>query len=369
MKKKKDSIENPITTTDHTAPYRLFDNENSFSKDLRKARSMKAVLIVIRGKHQGRQITLTTDNMVIGRADDAAISLKERTISKHHALITEENGHHYIEDLKSTNGIYINEKLVHEKVKLKKEDMITIGSHILKYVPAGELEIMYHGNLAEAAHMDKGTNVYNQNYMREALDAEFKRSQALHSRLSIIIFDIDHFKSINDRLGHAGGDYTLKEVASSIREEVLRESDTFGRFGGDEFLIILWNHSLKAAYRVAEQIRRHVEQHRFIHNDKGFKVTLSLGVASRCRKTPTVDALYQACDKGLYAAKEGGRNKVGLFVGNSEKICLAENVEFLQEPGHIRILDPKDKKAIVINEHTGAVLKKEGLPTNKKGAA
>ncbi len=119
--------------------------------------------------------------------------------------------------------------------------MLRIGNSILKFLPAGELEIVFYGNLGAAAHTDALTRIYNKGYLLEALDAEFKRAKALHTDFSLIFFDLDHFKRVNDTFGHDAGDHVLKEIARIVRADILGPRDIFARYGGEEFVILLAN--------------------------------------------------------------------------------------------------------------------------------
>jgi diguanylate cyclase (GGDEF)-like protein len=250
--------------------------------------------------------------MIIGRDPAADISVADQGISRKHAKLTKKNGKVILTDLGSSNGTFVNDKKVNEgnTVTLAKEDMIKVGNSILKFLPAGELEILFYGNLGSAAHTDLMTKIYNKGYLLEALEAEFKRAKALHSDFSLIFFDLDHFKKINDTYGHDAGDYVLKEITSLIRTSQIRPKDIFARYGGEEFVILLANTSLKVAIDLAERIRASVESHAFIYEGKRLPVTTSLGVSELRAEVESASTLLKAADKALYASKTGGRNRV-----------------------------------------------------------
>ena len=131
-----------------------------------------------------------------------------------------------------------------------------------------------------------------------------------HRPLSLVFFDIDRFKEINDQLGHLGGDFTLREVAACVKKVVRRE-DLFARYGGEEFALVLIESGLADALQVAERIRTLVEKHSFRFDDKVFHLTISLGVAEcPLDGTATPRELTRRADENLYAAKRAGRNKV-----------------------------------------------------------
>jgi two-component system, cell cycle response regulator len=195
-------------------------------------------------------------------------------------------------------------------VILAKEDMIKLGNSIFKFLPAGELEILFYGNLGSAAHTDALTRIYNKGYLLEALDAEFKRAKALHTDFSVLFFDLDHFKKVNDTHGHDAGDYVLKEFANIIRTGYLRPKDIFARYGGEEFCVLLANTNGKAALSQAEKMRAAVESHAFIYEGKRLPITTSMGVAELSSGIESAQTLLKAADKALYAAKQSGRNRV-----------------------------------------------------------
>ncbi|MGZ3658271.1 MAG: GGDEF domain-containing protein, partial [Bdellovibrionota bacterium] len=187
--------------------------------DLELAKATDPVLILIRGTPQGKKYSLKGGKkFVMGRDKSAEIQLDDANISRQHATISFEDDKIYIEDLGSRNGTYLNdEKMSPGKKELAKEDMIKLGSTILKYLPAGQLETLYHINLTNAASMDKLTGLYNRKYISEVLEVEFKRAKALHSNISVVLFDIDNFKKINDTHGHDCGDFVLSTLGAQVK--------------------------------------------------------------------------------------------------------------------------------------------------------
>ncbi|MBI3543327.1 MAG: GGDEF domain-containing protein [Deltaproteobacteria bacterium] len=275
------------------------------------AKDQSACLIVIRGTPQGKRYELTKSNMFIGRDVSAEIAINDQNASRKHAeVIKEANGVYKLKDNNSTNGTFVNDKQIKEPVVLRKEDMIKIGGTIMKFLPAGELEIFYLGTLESAAHTDPLTKIYNKGYIMESLEAEFKRAKALHQDFSIIILDLDHFKKINDTHGHDAGDFVLKEVCNIVRTKALPKNAIFGRFGGEEFLILLPATNLEAGTQVAETIRSTLEKTQFMYEGKRMPVTASIGVAEQALDVDNQTALFKLADKAVYQAKSGGRNQV-----------------------------------------------------------
>jgi diguanylate cyclase (GGDEF)-like protein len=187
--------------------------------------------------------------------------------------------------------------LVNEiKVESKKGKFITILIIVLMTV----IIVLFYRyfKILKIANYDKLTQIYNRN----ALSKELK--ELLENRGSVIYFDIDHFKKINDTYGHEKGDFVLKELAKVVKEN-LRKNDIFGRWGGEEFLILLPNSSYEETLKVAEKLRKIIENHDF----GGIKVTVSFGV-TYVKKDDNEETLLQRVDEALYEAKNNGRNQV-----------------------------------------------------------
>jgi two-component system cell cycle response regulator len=163
---------------------------------------------------------------------------------------------------------------------------------------------------------DSLTGVYNRRYIDRRLLEEISRARRQQYRISVMYIDIDHFKLVNDTVGHQGGDEVLREVAGRIKDE-LRLSDTMGRFGGEEFVAVLVNAELDAAAMVAERIRAGVAGTPVeLLGGAALPVSVSIGVAvlDDFERDHTIDDVAQAllaqADSALYKAKQGGRNRV-----------------------------------------------------------
>lgn len=152
---------------------------------------------------------------------------------------------------------------------------------------------------------DKLTGTFNRHHLDNVLADEFERARRYHQPLALVMFDLDRFKQVNDHHGHQAGDRALQEFTRLV-QQAIRRNDIFGRWGGEEFLLICPQTNSEGAHDVAEKIRQAVQDHSFSH---GERLTVSAGV-SDTDKGHTIDALILAADKELYAAKQSGRNRV-----------------------------------------------------------
>lgn len=288
-------------------------DQETINRELQKAKEQPACLILIRGNPQGHRFFITQDEMIIGRDPSADISIPDQSISRKHAKVTQEGAVVKIEDLGSSNGTVINGKKLNagQVSKLAKEDMIKLGNSIVKYLPAGELETIFYGNLNQAANSDPMLKIFNKGYFLEAVNAEFKRAQALNTSISLLFFDLDHFKKINDTYGHEGGDFVLKEFTQLVKNSgLLKPKDIFARYGGEEFCVLMPGANKEEAIKIAENLRGKIQLHVFNYEGKQIPVTSSLGVAEMSSNMEDATSLVKAADKALYLSKQGGRNRV-----------------------------------------------------------
>jgi len=163
--------------------------------------------------------------------------------------------------------------------------------------------------LLQLATTDELTGIANRRYFMDRLNSEFDRAKRYESKYSLLMIDIDFFKSINDNYGHKGGDKALQSAASVMKKS-LRTSDIIGRVGGEEFSVILPETDIKSALFIAERLRKKVEETAVIHNDEEILVTVSIGVSESQTGDQSVDDIYIRSDSAMYKAKNNGRNRV-----------------------------------------------------------
>ncbi len=165
--------------------------------------------------------------------------------------------------------------------------------------------------LAVLSQTDGLTQLFNRTHWESCLKAEYKRWTRSQNVSSLVMLDIDHFKMVNDTYGHTVGDEVIRHISKLIREHV-RETDVCGRYGGEEFTILLADTSLKNAYVFAERLRRAVDESIVKYNDIDLKYTISLGISEIDASIKSHNEWIECADAALYTSKETGRNKVSM---------------------------------------------------------
>jgi diguanylate cyclase (GGDEF)-like protein len=247
---------------------------------------------------------------VVGRAREADIRIQDDGISRLHARVEMGPDEAVIEDLGSTNGSFVNGQRI-ERCELHDGDKIQFGgATILKFTFQDEIEEAFQRRMFESASRDGLTGLYNRRFLLARLQSEFAFAARHETPLSLIIFDIDHFKNVNDTFGHLAGDHVLVAVGQLVTP-MIRAEDVFGRFGGEEFVIISRSAAPPFPDTVAERVRASVERCDFAHDGKVIHVTLSLGIARMPHpETKALGDLLGRADRAMYEAKAAGRNCV-----------------------------------------------------------
>jgi two-component system, cell cycle response regulator len=275
----------------------------------------RAYLVVLAGASVGEMYKVESDKTIIGRGQKAHVRLLDDGISREHAQVVIEGNKVYLQDLGSTNGTFCNGIKVDRK-ELADGDKILVGSTtILKFTYHDNLDEIFQKQMYESALRDGLTKAFNKKYFTDRLESELTFAVRHSSALALVMFDIDHFKKVNDTYGHQAGDYVLSDM-STLLTTTLRAEDVFARYGGEEFAVICRGIDLSQAQIVAERMRKAVEKYRFVHEGTVIPVTISVGVSGL--PDPAVkDAsdLVSRADKALYQSKHGGRNRVTVFQG------------------------------------------------------
>jgi diguanylate cyclase (GGDEF)-like protein len=278
------------------------DSVGSLSKD-------RAYLIVIAGTQVGEMIPLKSTT-VIGRGVEADVRLVEEMMSRKHCRLVVEDSGTYLEDLGSSNGTFVNGARV-DRLKLNDGDKIQIGqTTILKFTYHDSLEESFQKQMYDSALRDGLTKLYNKKYFQDRIRTEVAFTSRHRAALSLILFDIDHFKNVNDTHGHLAGDKVLAALAAHVTK-LVRGEDVFARYGGEEFAVLCRQTDVRNAEKLAERIRASVQQLQIVFNGERIPITISVGVAMiPDGGIDDVDAFIGATDEMLYKAKRGGRNRV-----------------------------------------------------------
>lgn len=299
--------------SDDNATVVITDIKAALAASENEAAEKPACFLVVGGELNGTIFDILEGETVVGRNPDCSIPLEFHGISRHHFKATLQEDECHIEDLGSSNGTYLNNAKLESATALKKGDIIKLGSIALKYLPKGDTERLTYDKLQEEANTDGLTRCYNKTYFNNQLDLEVKKSKITGNPLSLVIFDLDHFKRLNDTWGHDAGDYVLKELAEILRSNGIRKGDVFARYGGEEFVVLLPNTNLKYAFEIAERLRKLIEKHHFTYDGQKLPVTASIGVADYRSGVSTGTDLFKRADSAVYKSKEEGRNQVNFF--------------------------------------------------------
>jgi len=275
-----------------------------------RRRQVGAYLVVLQGSNVGEMHKIDGPELVIGRAMSANVRLNDDGISRRHCRLLQVGGDVIIEDLGSANGTLVNGELVQHH-PLKEGDKILLGATtMLKFTYQDKLDETFQQQMYDAAARDGLTRAYNKKFFLDRFETEFAFARRHKSLLSLIMFDVDHFKKVNDTYGHLAGDAVLVHLAR-ITQSMIRTEDIFARYGGEEFAIICRGTPLANAALVGERLRVAVEQAVFDYQQQRLPVTISVGVAALAEANAgTTQALINEADEALYEAKRTGRNRV-----------------------------------------------------------
>ncbi len=257
----------------------------------------------------GKRFVLDTSPMRVGRGAENHIVLDGDSVSRRHTHLEQRSAVWFAVDDNSTNGTYVNDEQIVREQSLSNGDRIKVGPTIFKYLSGQDVEAQYHEEIYRMTIIDGLTQAHVKRFLLEALEKEIIRARRHTRDLSFLMFDIDHFKKINDVHGHLAGDFVLKELARIVQGRIRRD-EVFARYGGEEFAIVLPETTLDGAKALAEGLRDKVEQSRFVFQNESIKVTISIGVSTLTEQDKTSMDLIRSADAKLYEAKRGGRNRV-----------------------------------------------------------
>ena len=266
-------------------------------------------LIVIYGEDMGRRVPVGTEPLIIGRSPQCEVPIDQESISRNHCQIRFNGTDFVVRDLGSTNGTYVNDDLVEEEGRLRHGDQLKVGRTILKFIIGDDVEAQYHEEIYRLMTTDGLTQLHNRRYFDEMLDREVARAKRYKRAFSLLVFDIDHFKNINDRFGHLAGDSILRQLGAVLLGR-LRVNDVLARVGGEEFALIIPEVGLEGAKELGAKINRLIGDTRFEFEGARVDVTVSVGAAEWQSHYEDPADLFQAADAKMYEAKRSGRNQV-----------------------------------------------------------
>lgn len=284
------------------------------SSDPAERQAVEANIILIAHPHNemlGTRYRLPPyGKLSIGRSSSADISMPEvQSLSRNHALLNHRGAEVEVEDLRSTNGTYVNDRRVASPQRLRSGDRFQIGAAHFKFLHEKDPEHAYHEAIYHLVMTDGLTQALNKRKLEEELGREFARALRHERPLSLILFDIDHFKEVNDTFGHLCGDFVLQQIAR-LTADRLRPEQVFARAGGEEFVILSPEMELEGSRELAEKLRALFEAEIFSYAEVEVHITCSFGVATLQPGMERPEELYDAADRAMYMSKGAGRNRI-----------------------------------------------------------
>lgn len=282
----------------------------------------RAFVVVLSGDRMGEMFPLGDNRTTIGRGLQTDVRINDEGISRTHALVEADGGNYYLSDAGSTNGTFANGSKV-KRHPLEEGDKIQIGaSSVLKFTYHDDLDEDFQRNLYESALRDRLTGIFNRGYFNNRLESDVAFALRHGKPLSLVLFDIDDFKRVNDTHGHPAGDALLTAMADRVAGTT-RSEDIFARYGGEEFVLICRDVDALRAARAAYRIADIVAAENFDVNGKALEISVSVGVADLGMLVePKADALIEAADAALYVAKRNGKNRVEIYDPENEPTRL-----------------------------------------------
>ena len=282
----------------------------SIGKLARSQRRDRHLLVRMNGAARGQVKVLESSPYRIGRAPDCELFLGDDGISRKHALLIPVGDTFVLEDTDSANGTFVGGQPVQRHV-LRDGETIQFGPTALyRYTltDAGQEALLQ--QLFEASVTDSLTGTRNRKYFDTQLRSEISFARRHKTDVALVLFDVDHFKRVNDTFGHQAGDEVLIHIARTA-SKVVRNEDVLSRYGGEEFVVILRDVGIIGAKSLGERLRETVERLTIPTDIGPVRVTVSVGCAAIGLDHDTKpEALLGAADRRLYVAKRGGRNRV-----------------------------------------------------------
>jgi two-component system cell cycle response regulator len=282
-------------------------------KDLKAPRKQskdRHLLVRVRGAELGRVTLLSPERMRVGRSQDSELWLSDDGVSRRHATLIRQENHYVVVDEGSANGTFVGGVKV-TRHELRDGDVMQFGpTAVFRYTLSDESQETLLRQLYDASVTDALTGAHNREHFDTQLRAELSYARRHNTDVSLVIFDADHFKKVNDTYGHQTGDTVLMQIANVVRGTV-RSEDVFARYGGEEFALVLRGIDVEGSGAVADRLRERIAALK-ISTDRGpISVTVSAGCSSlSTTEDKTPEGLIAVADRRLYGAKHAGRNRV-----------------------------------------------------------
>lgn len=293
-------------------------------------------LVVVVGNDVGQAYPIG-DGVVLGRGE-VDIRLLSDDVSRRHAELLRRDGRTYVRDLGSMNGTLVNGAAIEGEREVHEGDKIQVGTTILRYALFDDVDERFQARMYESALRDPLTRTFNRKYLEDRIDSEFAYSLRHDTPLTLLLLDIDHFKSVNDSWGHLAGDAALVQIADHVLR-VIRAEDVLARYGGEEFAVLSRGIDRDGARQFAERLRASVERALFVYSPhmahepgadvattalqtnrltmeeiaSAQRIPLTISIGAATMPDPEIGQPLQLlgrADDALYRAKTSGRNQV-----------------------------------------------------------
>jgi two-component system cell cycle response regulator len=274
----------------------------------------KACLLVLDGMDVGTLIPLDLSSAIVGRSSRCDIILKDDGISRKHAKVdVMKKDRLVIEDLSSTNGTFVGGKRI-KKATLKPGDKVLFGRRsLLRFVLEDKLDRLYQEEMYASSTRDGLTGVHNKKYAKQRITTDLSYARRHNTPFTLIMFEIDQFREVNYTYGHQTGDQILVTVAQVVGE-MIREEDVFGRWSGEQFILISNGIDLAGGKALSERIRKKISTQRIrALNRSGdvLKITASVGVVTVKENAPAEHGkVLSSVEDNLSLAKQKGQDRV-----------------------------------------------------------
>ena len=263
------------------------------------------LLVVMHGSLLGMTYAIRDEVIAIGRTATLDIPIDDENVSRRHAEITFDGSSVKIKDLDSTNGTFVNSQRITDTI-LHDGDLILIGRVLFKFIRSSSIENRFFDQMYALATTDFLTGIFNRQHIISRLESEFARSRRYNRPLSILLYDIDHFKHVNDSFGHLAGDQLLMESSRLIGKSV-RSQDYYGRFGGDEFMIICPETDLNNTVLLAQRLVQVLAKWSYSYQSRKLDFNISIGLAALSDEMRSAVDLIAKADTLMYRSKQRGR--------------------------------------------------------------